>query len=654
MSRPIIAALVVLLSIRSASGQQPSTQPAADQSHEQLRELMHTARQRLDVVNKISRDITGIDSAAVAQQTGHLKELEDEMIAACERIEVDPRAEEAAADMRRGRYEPALRLLKQVITERRDDPYASYLAGMCALELERYGEAVVHFGRVLKGEPQSHTARLLRSYSRRAARCNSPLSDEDVQTCFDAALAEAAQHVDAPPKDEKADDIAHFLAQLMAVPEVLKDPLLYKLDCEALAERGPQAVSLERLLAAARESDDVYALFLGWLLAADETTITQFADRLEAAKQSDTVAALLFHLEHLETHANREGGAAYERDLADLRQRQPDEGLWILLSIPYRAPDEDTHEFPPLSDAELATFAKAANAPKFADHQLELTCAARRLLTRIESPWAVPLARKYARLMPSAQQTLSDLSGRLDASMKQRLERGDADGALEIATNWRRILAHIEIDADGLNELAILRRCGHDSLIAKKLLLALPPGHTEERLKYQQLLLDAEMVRQRFMSLTRDRVQEVLPVTAIRRVYHRLFDFTWNDWELARIRRIESAPEKISTLREQTIKYLDYRECDYDQLLAPGILGLRELLPELQRYRSQSLDDVELWALVWTLGDLKDADSVKWLIEQLGDEREWLRYRAAEALRKITGEDHGLNADDWRAAPLRP
>ena len=70
----------------------------------------------------------------------------------------------------------------------------------------------------------------------------------------------------------------------------------------------------------------------------------------------------------------------------------------------------------------------------------------------------------------------------------------------------------------------------------------------------------------------------------------------------------------------------------------------------LRQFRDIELDDDKLWPLVWTLGELEDRESVDWLIEQLSDQREWLKITAAEALRKITGVDHGLDPAAWKDA----
>jgi hypothetical protein len=86
-------------------------------------------------------------------------------------------------------------------------------------------------------------------------------------------------------------------------------------------------------------------------------------------------------------------------------------------------------------------------------------------------------------------------------------------------------------------------------------------------------------------------------------------------------------------------------------LLDPGILELRELLPELRRFRDAQLGDQTTWMLVWTLGELRDRDSIEWLSTLVEDKRECLRIAANEALEKITGMDRGQNQGARRDMP---
>jgi hypothetical protein len=48
---------------------------------------------------------------------------------------------------------------------------------------------------------------------------------------------------------------------------------------------------------------------------------------------------------------------------------------------------------------------------------------------------------------------------------------------------------------------------------------------------------------------------------------------------------------------------------------------------------------------------LQDREQAGWLIECLDDStREWVPIAAAEALRAMTGEDHGMDPVEWRKA----
>jgi len=84
-------------------------------------------------------------------------------------------------------------------------------------------------------------------------------------------------------------------------------------------------------------------------------------------------------------------------------------------------------------------------------------------------------------------------------------------------------------------------------------------------------------------------------------------------------------------------------------LIAAGALGRirdpRAVTPLIGALRGSSVD---LRAMATALGEIGDARAVEPLLPLLLDEHETVRWPAATALRKITGQDFGTNADVWR------
>ena len=305
-----------------AFGQDQQDSPEDDVVHPQVKEALRNHRKSYRKLNQALGNPAGVANPGIERQIKNLDEMEEDFVAACKRISVDPRAERAAAAMRRSSYKQALRKLALLLTAKPDDPYASYLAGMCAAELGQFEEGAKYFASVLKSEPTSHTARLLSAYCKNAAKHKPPLSDETVLACFEAGLAEATKHVPPPETDDDDDFTARLLASVLSLPDILKDPLLYVLDNEALSGRGPRAMDIDRFVAAAQKSNDTYELFLAWFSTPSDEIAAKIEERLDGPQHATTMKALLFLIEYYGQDALfLQRGDKFEKELAELPAR---------------------------------------------------------------------------------------------------------------------------------------------------------------------------------------------------------------------------------------------------------------------------------------------------------------------------------------------
>jgi hypothetical protein len=186
-------------------------------------------------------------------------------------------------------------------------------------------------------------------------------------------------------------------------------------------------------------------------------------------------------------------------------------------------------------------------------------------------------------------------------------------------------------------------------MIAQNVLENAPSLPTETCLEYQRLWLQARTVLARHEAVGSGSVALHLPLRIINNAEVRLRNGQWPPWAVGRVERQSRGPERIERQRRLLTAQLEGGRQPRDRdLLDPGILHQKELLPELRRWADADLDDSRLWMLVWSLGELRDDESAEWLIAQLEDERGWLRAVAAEALTKITGRSAGRDPAAWR------
>ncbi|MBN1513074.1 MAG: tetratricopeptide repeat protein [Phycisphaerae bacterium] len=648
MTRPAWIAPVLLIVVAAPAAEGPTSTPAIALRPE-IRQALREARQAASVISRLQEEVTGAAGSGMARQTEELADLEKQMADACARITVDPRAEQAAAAMRRSEYASALPLLEQVLEAAPDDPYASYLAGMCEAEQGRFAEGGRHFARVLRREPDSHTARLLSRFCECAAKQERPISDERLLECYDEALADAQRHMPPPPAVD-ARDLGAAMVTAFRLPDVLRDPLIYKIDNEAAAGRGPVAVNVSRFVKVAEATDYTHPLFLAFLLAEDQKAEERLEERLGEAKHAITVEAILFLNQYYgPDKLYRRRSPAFQAELARLRHWMPDDGLWLMLSIPYAPPVGENRDHPPLTSAELELLKRAEASPRFTNHNHLAQVAAIRLFEKTGYPRAKQAGELLAGQVRSPLGAWRDVACRANALARQRFEAGEVDGGLEIARTLLTLTRRLEPAPDGVTFAGALVRASHERMIAQNVLENAPSLPTETCLEYQQLWLQARTVLARHEAVGAGSIALHLPLRIINNAEVRLRNGQWPPWAVRRAERQSRKPENIEGRRRLlTLQLEGERQPGDRDLLDPGILHQIELLPELRRFREAGLDDTKLWMLVWTLGELRDDESVEWLIAQLEDERGWLRAVAAEALTKITGRSAGRDPAAWR------
>ena len=126
---------------------------------------------------KLHRDLQKLGDGTFAR---NLEGVAAELIEAAEKIEVHPAAERAGAAIARSRFDKALRLCNTALDADKADPYALYLAGIAAAELDRFDDArkfvTVHRSKLLKTKRFRGLMHEKVSQNRLGAKANGPFS----------------------------------------------------------------------------------------------------------------------------------------------------------------------------------------------------------------------------------------------------------------------------------------------------------------------------------------------------------------------------------------------------------------------------------------------------------------------------------------------
>ncbi|MBN2446939.1 MAG: HEAT repeat domain-containing protein, partial [Phycisphaerae bacterium] len=299
----------------------------------------------------------------------------------------------------------------------------------------------------------------------------------------------------------------------------------------------------------------------------------------------------------------------------------------------------------PLYTQVLTTRRAGANN----DLDAELDRAAERLYRKIGYPMAHVMGQRLT-IVHGIKSALRDVIRRSLSLATNRLESGDIDGGVEVLQTLRKIVDRMNRHS-GHSLIDDLLCAGYSKLIARTATENLPSSHTKSWLDYQELRVEAEVFEERMHGLSGDKdlvIVSYLPTLAA--VDRALTDGKWPAWKLHRLRNHQTADEveRTRSLLDDTMELCSQVRARH--LLIPGIRQQDALLPDLRAFRDVELDETSLYFLIWSLAELRDSESVDWLIEQLDDDREWLRLTAADSLSKITSQNHGPDAAEWRRA----
>jgi len=521
---------------------------------------------------------------------------------------------------------------------------ANYLAGTATAELGQYSAAQAYFDAAYRSYKKSRSALLMARYCERMGKIKTP-SDEQRIAAFDAAFDEAWKHL----KLKKPEG----LAGVFELHPFLKDPLLLRIELEAVEEGGSLHLDPKVVSRAALDLDETDALFLAayWLGGDADTAVF---DRLENEKH----AARLEQLEYLssrfgEVDATAEDTSEFTGRAADFSRTNPEDGLWYLLQISEKPPEGDRLEPPPLTLDELKLVEGALTAKRLSFPPIELSHSARVLLKKSRFPYVervadtnrsypftvLPFFRKalFKRLSALAQAAHDDsdpdLADRATRAMKSLAERILRD----ISRQPSPTIVHVLAEA-----------WRNDACIARLRYGRLSPV---EWITEQEKRVGLQANRwNRTRTVSYAQAAEGMLNCALVRASSGCSDGELLPWERLRASRIMNDPHEIAE-DESYLKSIHAlgREPRFDDIVRAGVFKQTALRGIFRDFVPLSEVDDTRWALVWAAGELQDEAQIPWLLECLTDEnRLWMPMAAEDALKKITGKDGGRNPAAWR------
>ncbi len=567
--------------------------------------------------------------------TAHAEEIRDEMLAADSRIRVWPGADRAGRAFAHSQFDLGLLECLRVLADHPTDPYAAYLAGLCQIELADWDGAAKFFAIAAEAEPASRSAPLLADFVRRLAGRASPIDGEAVVLALDAAITAFE-----PAPDQEDTGVAALNAAF-EVPAVLRDAVLYKFEAEALSVRGPLAVDFERLIDASRKAGDPLLLYakLQTLLDEDVHEVD-----LTVSQRREMNAIDFLNRYFGNSAAFRDPASEFFDDVRALANADPDEGIWLLFQIAYKEPDGFQYE--PLSRAERELLTAAAAAGRLTEHFRRREALDTQALREAGFPFASRIAENRA----SGLAFLRNVVAYRGPATVQRAAR---DGDFELARQMVSILKALSerlltpsVDAGGGIEFLV--RCAYRRALADVALESLPLS-TDEWLAWQTLRRDADVSVALARNSYDSRIPELLPSPRINAAYRRLLDGEFAEWEVRRARAraasdiyLEYLPDRIAAAHDAERSKTSLR-----YLFEAGGLQFEAAKPALRSLADQQLGDDLLYALIWSVGELRDAHFMRRLVDLLSDPRPWVPVMAEEALEKITGERHGRDPAAW-------
>ena len=476
---------------------------------------------------------------------------------------------------------------------------------------------------------------------------NGPLDDEIVMRAFDQAY-------DSTWKKLGLEEPEGMIA-IFGAPEMLKDPLLLRIDLEALDGKGPRALNPAALRDAALELDDSYALWAAaQLLDGDD------ADALRRGLEEPKHIRVAKQLDFLQTYFGEDeyknAPPEYLETLRTLAKSEPENGLWLVLQIAHREPsDRESVKRPPLTSEELALAERAFRCKRFSMPQVTLVDAVYRLAGQVRFPYRDSLYQGPAPffnlhgflrhvVVKRGQSLVDEASAANDdelvrrtiaviRAMAERMSPGQSGLRSAIATmlqrSYRRRAAELELKH---------RRLGPQEWIASQKTRVF--AHGRSRLSHQgfkPIQVGLALSNSRLAAATSE-----------------LMDGEWIPWEIHRALECANRPKAIAVESRYVESMKERAMATFNDVVSIGILEQRAVAPALRGLVPLARDDDILWALVWTTGRLKDRAQIPWLIKCLDDPRPWLPLAAAEALRDITDKDHGTDPAAWRNATKSP
>lgn len=551
-----------------------------------------------------------------------------EALAAAKRIRVHPAADTAGNHIAHLRYRPALDELATALRADADDPYAGYLAGLCRFELGEFSAAAAAFERVLRREPESRVAAFLADLCRCAADRGRP-DDESIAACFDAALRRA----EAPLAHPAGASFEESFARAFDFPPLLRDPLLFKLDAEALEDRGPGALPIDRLAEIARKAHEPLLLYgvHGVLIAELADSAAPELPGLTEAHHRER-AAFDFFFADPDRDGYRDPSPAHLKRLEQLAANDPDEGLWRLFRIRFRAEEGDDLRCPPLTPDEIEHLERAAAAPR-----LTYFPAARKAADlRVLAAAGVFLPERFADGPSYGLVHLRNIAKRAASAVRAAAGRGDRAEARRLHQALETVIRRLDFRGRG-DLLGVLLDSAYRRIAIEAALDALPLSD-EERLARYALLRDTyvsdELVRHSVPTIALQ-----LPVPRIRALFGPPLTEPARAWQRIRAERVYAE----SGAGEVVVRVLGHaveRETQpfAKHVFAAGCWRIPEALPLLRSVAGLQLDDDRRYALIWALGEHRDPADSTWLKREMNNPRRWLALAAEESLTRLPRE----------------
>jgi tetratricopeptide (TPR) repeat protein len=607
-----------------AQDTRPAQSPSAKEVIEDVRQGVHRSAKNLEKDFNRGK----VQLLRPGEITSRFDEMTEDMLAAAERIKTNEHTDAAGAHLRRCRFADAESECRKALAKSPTDPYANYLLGLTLIELERYDEAAKAFDAVVAVERESRTSVLLASFCRKVSTSKRPLSDEAIITHLDAAADETIEAL----KLDKEDEDGTSLADIFSVPQLYMDPLMYKLETEAIEDRGPCAAPLPELIETAGAAGDpllLYAKLLVPIAEDEEHEVTLTKAQELSARALDVVHEFTSDI------CYRDPPEELAAEIRALAKEQPEEGMWLLMQIPYAAPTESgsDFEYKPLSDAEQNLLRRAATSTRLTLHRHERETADIKTLTSHKWLYAQRLASGPGGPFAFVRDVVFQ---RGLATMKALAEKGKPNAAKQLGGEILQIIERLlPLELRKGNLLASLIRSSYVERIELATIEHCAVSATE-RLKCLSHWRDAQIEKEMIaLSTVRELRFDLLPSARLQAAAMRASAEPFENWKIKRAKRIGQKPEIVAKTIESLTLALQRKSRGRfraKHVFSVGLIRYAEALPELRAATKSEQDDEMLYALMWAAGQYADPELDQWLESLKADKREWVAMFALEML----------------------